>query len=336
MDGTDGYISLTTANNLAAAYLVPRNGNIYLTSPSTTEPWSAGTGKPIASTGPVSGTYFSAGASFKDPWNNTASGIGLFTGSWDYFSTGSSSPFISLTKNSSNKGAIQLSASPKIGMLIEEGGSTGDAFSAPTILIYTGNNGSGSNYSPSTTYGAWAKFTENKINLSAATDTFIDIDATTDRIIINASNQMVDISGSGVNPGGNLAYDGPSRIIMDPTYGVVITGIQVQKDIDTNAWDLVNPSTGGQNFVIPPAGVKYYSFDGVQELVGDGTTSVRANGSYRNAAPLGQYARQRMTVEDPVTGQVMLGMAIYYKPVTAGVSTPSSTMGYAGDLLVQY
>ena len=91
------------------------------------------------------------------------------------------------------------------------------------------------------------------------------------------------------------------------------------------------------NLITPASGTRYHPYaDDSYYLIGDGTTQVYPNGSYRNAPPLGQYPRQRMMVEDPATGEMMLGMAVYYKPVSAGTSTPSSTTGYAGDLLVQY
>ena len=335
MDGEHGYMSLQTAGSGGtlgpASFLVPRNNNIYLTSPSATEPWSVG--KDIATDGPTNGPYFSAGSSFKDYLGSTVNGIGIFSGPWNYFGAASgtvansaSKPFVTATTT-----GVQISANAQVGMIVastSSGLSPAIPNNTPGILIYTSKQ-STAPYSPSTTTGAWASFTPDKINLSASTNTYVDINGALSRIIINGSNQMVDISGSGINPGGNLAYDGPSRITMDPTYGVVITGVQVQKDIDTNAWDLGNT-------VIPPAGVKYYNFAGTQELIGNGSTSVTANGSYRNVEPLGQYSRQRMTVEDPVTGQVMLGMAIYYKPVTAGTNAPTASTGYAGDLLVQY
>jgi hypothetical protein len=43
-----------------------------------------------------------------------------------------------------------------------------------------------------------------------------------------------------------------------------------------------------------------------------------------------------MLIEDPVTGEVMLGMAVYYKPTSYGTQAPTDDTGYAGDLLVQY
>jgi hypothetical protein len=45
-----------------------------------------------------------------------------------------------------------------------------------------------------------------------------------------------------------------------------------------------------------------------------------------------------MLVEDPVTGEVMLGMAVYYRSASNGgqTGTPTDDTGYAGDLLVQY
>ena len=375
MDGTDGYISLKTGATGPTAYLVPRNNNIYLTSPSTTEPWSSG--KEIASSGPVSGPYISAGSSYKDYWGNVTTGTGIFVGAWDYFSGGTSKPFVTATDT-----GIQLSVSPDLGLILDRGDATltGNKLNpaiptgTPSMLFYTSKE-TGAPYSPTTAYGAWASFTNKKIKLSADSNTFINITgtdgtedenqvlikATTDigavfnsegiliridndtyqefnndyirlqavgnvyqqfdssgikinaaaetfvsvgtnsRVTLQGSNQVVIASGvgqGGVFPiGGVSAYEGPSKITLDPTYGVVITGIQVQRDLDM--------------------------------------TDAGSGGSYRNTPPLGRYPRSRMLIEDPVTGQVMLGMGVYYRG--SGItSTPTSDTGYAGDLLVDF
>jgi hypothetical protein len=168
------------------------------------------------------------------------------------------------------------------------------------MIFYTAKQ-SGAPYSPTTQYGAWAAFTNNKINLSASTNTFIDINGSTEAVIIQASPNTV--PGSGVGSGGESgdstsAYSGPSRIVLDDDDGVVITGIKVQG-----------------NLIM---------------------TVASSTGNYRDMPPLGRYPRQRMLVEDPVTGAVMLGLGIYYKPVSYGTTTPSPTAGAAGDFLVQY
>lgn len=360
MDGEHGYMSLKTAgSNAPISYLVPRNNNIYLTGPSTTEPWS--TGKQIASSGPTNAPYISAGASFKDYWNNTpVGGVGMFTGPWDYFSTGSSKPFITATTT-----GIQLSVSPDLGLLLDGGTTaTGDkltpaiAQGTPSMLFYTAKQ-SGAPYSPTTAYGAWAAFTNNKIKLTAAETVFINVDGTSgsqnieiastsniwqkftssairtqissnifqeftssgikinaasstyinvgasENIVLQASNRVVYASGvgddgkiplSGDDTGGSSAYSSGSKITMDPYKGVVITGVQVQRDISM--------------------------------------ASAAVGGSYRGISPLGRHPRQRMLVSDPANGEVMLGMAVYYRTGVTG--TPTDNTGYAGDLLVDY
>lgn len=373
MDGEHGYMSLKTAgSNAPISYLVPRNNNIYLTGPSTTEPWS--TGKQISSSGPTNAPYISAGASFKDYWNNTpVGGVGMFTGPWDYFTTGSSKPFVTATTT-----GIQLSVSPDLGLLLDGGTTaTGDkltpaiAQGTPSMLFYTAKKATAP-YSPTTEYGAWAAFTNNKIKLTASEFIYINIDGTQNAtkielsasenvyqtftsdkiklqstaniyqeftsssiktqisstvyqefnssgiklnsatntfvtvgtnstITLQGSNQVVIASGVGQGGafpvGGISAYEGPSKITLDPTYGVVITGIQVQRDLDM--------------------------------------TDAGPGGNYRNTPPLGRYPRSRMLVEDPVSGQVMLGMGVYYRG--SGItSTPTEDTGYAGDLLVDF
>ena len=360
MDGEHGYMSLKTAgSNAPISYLVPRNNNIYLTGPSTTEPWS--TGKQISSSGPTNAPYISAGASFKDYWNNTpVGGVGMFTGPWDYFSTGSSKPFITATTT-----GIQLSVSPDLGLLLDGGTTaTGDkltpaiAQGVPSMLFYTAKQ-SGAPYSPTTAYGAWAAFTNNKIKLTAAETVFINVDGTagsqnieiastsniwqkftssairtqissnifqeftssgikinaasstyinvgtSESIVLQASDRVVYASGvgddgkiplSGDDTGGSSAYSSGSKITMDPYKGVVITGVQVQRDISM--------------------------------------ASAAVGGSYRGISPLGRHPRQRMLVSDPANGEVMLGMAVYYRTGVTG--TPTDNTGYAGDLLVDY
>ncbi len=90
------------------------------------------------------------------------------------------------------------------------------------------------------------------------------------------------------------AYTGGSKIIIDSTSGVSIFGIPRQGDIDM--------------------------------------TNYSPN-SYRNAPPLGGAPRQRMLVEDPVTGQTLLGLGVYYGQRT---NAPGDTTGNVGDLWVSW
>lgn len=126
MDGEHGYMSLATAGNNNISYLVPRNGNIYLTAPSTTEPWS--TGKEIASSGPTNAPYLSAGSGFKDRYDETVSGVGIYTGTY----TGSGTkPFLSATTT-----GIQIKASESVAISLEPTTGTN-----PGIIITSGPDG---------------------------------------------------------------------------------------------------------------------------------------------------------------------------------------------------
>ena len=195
MDGTEGYISLKTGASGPTSYLVPRNNNIYLTSPSATEPWSTGT--QISSSGPVNGPYISAGSSYKDYWGNVTTGTGIFVGAWDYFTTGSSKPFVTATDT-----GIQLSVSPDLGLILDRGDltRTGNKLNpaipsgTASMLFYTSKE-PGAPYSPTTAYGAWASFTNKKIKLSADSNTFINItgtDGTADenQVLIKATTDI--------------------------------------------------------------------------------------------------------------------------------------------------
>jgi hypothetical protein len=308
VDGANDLISILASGSTYGSYIISRNGNLYITGAnSTSSPFSSGT--LIPTSGPTNAPYFAAGGSFKTPWSSTelASGIGLYTGAWDY-SSGTSDPFITLTKNSVGKGGIQLSASPAIGMIIEKGGMTGDAFTTPTVLIYTATDSS-AGYKPSLTYGSWATFQSGAIVLSANSSTYVGIYGSTsstspNTVVLRGSAGRVDISGVAFIANGSSAYAGAAQISLNPTYGVQISGIPVQKDADMTV------QTGGTS---PPSG------------------------NYAGKSPLGPYPRQRMLVEDPVSGMVSLGMAVYYRDTgTFGSGTPTNNSGYAGDLWVDY
>ena len=354
MDGQYGYMSLQTSGSTPgtfgpAAYLVPRNNNIYLTSPSTTPPWENDTTKTIASSGPVNGPYISAGSSYKDYWGNSTNGAGMFVGAWDYFSGGSSKPFVTATDT-----GIQLSVSPDLGLLLDRGDATltgtnlmpAVASGTPSMLFYTAKN-SGAPYSPTTTYGAWAAFTNNKIKLTAAETVFINVNGTVGSQnieIASTSNVWQRFNSSGIriqstnsvyqefssseiklfsglteNLVGNVsAYDSESKILITNS-GVNIYGIPRALPFDMADYRDINPSYN------PESGANY--------------------GAYRGAEPLGYMPRQRMVVEDPVTGRAELGLGVYYLDVTSSpqkaptyylTNPPFDTMGVLGDLCVVF
>ena len=121
-------------------------------------------------------------------------------------------------------------------------------------------------------------------------------------IVLQASNSRVNgVSSTSGTDGTNTytsAYSGPSRIVLDSQYGVGIWGLPVQGNITIAK----NTNTG----------------------------------YYMDTYPLGPYARQRMLVEDPATGQTKLGMAVYYSSSTEYNSAPTNSSGYVGDLWVIY
>lgn len=352
MDGTDGYMSLKTGASGPTSYLVPRNNNIYLTSPSTTEPWS--TGKEIASSGPVNGPYFSAGSSFKDYWGNVVQGVGTYTGDWDYFTTGSSKPFITTTTT-----GIQLSVSPDLGLILDAGtAATGDKLNPaiPTgtksMLFYTatrttlGPNGQPV-YSPNTEYGAWASFTNNTIKLVATSNIYEKIDPTGIEI------RVAENTGAYWTPGSVLIKATSSVHQEFNSSGIKITaGTNTFITVGTNETvtlkasqyaagsGILDDGAIGINGVSAYDGPSQITMDPVNGVVitgiqvqGSIDMNVYAGGNYRNQYPLGPYPRQRMVVVDPVDGEMKLGMAVYYEP---GTGQPTPNTGYVGDLLVQY
>lgn len=399
LDGEYGYMSLKTAGaNAPVSYLVPRNNNIYLTSPSATAPWSSGT--QISSSGPTNGPYIAAGSEFKDYWNNTpVKGVGLYTGNWDYFTLGASDPFITASTT-----GIQLSVSPSLGLLLDKGSAaTGDKLTpaipqnTPSMLFYTarrtelGPKGQPI-YSPNTEYGAWASFTNRVIKLTAdeflfiniegsdtkanrkilmkATDAIsyqmseagikIQIDADTyqtfenDQIQIKATNtvyQTLNSTGIKIESSTNVWQKfTPSNIRLQSTDTVFqefnSTSITLTSGATNSASELSAyggaskivigvPDTGGNSRVSITGIPRASAFDMADYRVG-----TAGAGSYRNASPLGYPPRQRMVIEDPVSGEAQLGMAVYYldlaKVNVTLTSGPSDTMGVQGDLAVMF
>ena len=349
MDGEHGYMSLQTAGvDAPVSYLVPRNNNIYLTAPSTTAPWS--TGKQIASSGPTNGPYISAGSSYKDYWGNTTTGTGIFVGAWDYFSTGSSKPFITATDT-----GIQLSVSPDLGLLLDRGDATltgtnlmpAVASGTPSMLFYTAKQ-SGAPYSPTTAYGAWAAFTNNKIKLTAAETVFVNVDGTvgsenieiastaniwqkftSTAIQINASSTVWQkFNSSGIRlQSTNSVYQE-----FDGTSITLVSGTTANTPSEISAYG------GGSKITINGTKVSITGIPRASAFdMGDYRVGTSGAGSYRNASPLGYPPRQRMVIEDPVSGEAQLGMAVYYLDNTqVNTTTPSNTMGVQGDLVVVF
>jgi hypothetical protein len=166
IDGPNDLIKFSSGTN--NAYIIPRNNNLYITAPSSTDPWSGSTTPGTSTASPTNAPYFAAGSSFKDSWGNTSvSGIGIYTGAWDYFSAPyTSSPFITATTT-----GLQLSAGPQIGMIMETGGKANSVLANAGVLIYTAqdnptNNPTGTpTYGPSTKYGAYLLTEPKKITI---------------------------------------------------------------------------------------------------------------------------------------------------------------------------
>lgn len=316
LDPVNDLISLTPSGSTYGAYIIPRNNNLYITAPSSSSPFSSGT--QIPSSGPTNGPYFSTGLNFSDYWGTSNKvGAGLFTGAWNYFATGSSSPFITATST-----GIQLSVAPEIGMLLDNGNtnnlSPAVAQGQKSLIIYTEKN-SGAPYSPTTQYGAWAAFTNNLINLAASNYTFIALTgnnysgstfSNSNSIYIQASSgrtyasTSLNFNPTNIGSGIDSAYAGPSRIILSSTSGVQISGLPLQKD---------------------------------QTSLGTYITDYNDNNPTWG---LGTLSRQRMVVEDPYDGVSRVGMGVYYQDSNGPHNTLPTVNpylnGYYGDLWVVF
>jgi len=338
IDGANDLISILASGSTYGSYIISRNSNLYITAPnSTSSPFSSGTS--IATSGPSGSPYFAAGGSFRTPWSNTvtASGVGLYTGAWDY-TTGTSDPFITLSK-SGTSGAIQLSASPAVGMIIEKGGMTGDAFTSPTVLIYTGTD-STAGYKPSLTYGSWATFASSTINLSSSTNNFISLfganatglptGATTNSIFIQAaSNVYQSLNSTGIilqaatSSGQSGTY---SQIILDTAGAITIQG--------KGTVSSYTPAGSSRSYTNPTLPYLKINNQGIQmtsfPYVGDLSDTMAGN----TAVSSNKFVR--MVIQSPYTdssGQnhLVTGPAIYYYQTT----TPS-TGGVVGDIWIVY
>lgn len=333
LDSTNEWLSL--GDSAGTSYLVSRNNNIYLTSPAAnTTPWSSSSGKPTSTdtSSPTGTPYLASGSSFKDAYGTKVKGIGIYTGDWDYFTTGESKPFITATTT-----GLQLSASPDIGMLVEGGGASTDNFTQPTILIYTANNSGAipASYSPSTSYGAWAKFQSNQISLNAApagggsSTTFININGNTstpntpNSIIMQASpSQNLTKHSNTVVPSNlvgqvsDTGYAAAARIQLN-SLGTYISGIPYQGGITLNyaQWEanFNNTTVAGMSPMAGYAGTGYLGLTG-----------------------FGPVPRARVLVQDPTDGTVVAGLAVYYQDTSVSSSIPDSSSGYVGDLWITY
>jgi hypothetical protein len=350
MDGTDGYMSLKTGATGPTSYLIPRNNNIYLTAPSLTEPWS--TGKEIASSGPTNAPYISAGSSFKDYWNNSpVSGVGMYTGDWDYFTLGASKPFITASTT-----GIQLSVSPELGLLLDGGTlATGDKLNPaiPTgvasMLFYTakrtevGTNGQPV-YSPDTEYGAWASFTNNTIKFVATSSIYEKIDPTGIEIRVAENTGAYWTPGSVLIKATSNVYQefNSSGIRLQSTNSVYQefdgTSITLVSGNTTNTPSEISAYGGGSKIIVNGTKVSITGIPRASAFdMDDYRVGVEGDGSYRDAPPLGYPPRQRMVIEDPVSGEAQLGMAVYYLDNTqVNTTNPSNTMGVQGDLVVVF
>jgi len=146
--------------------------------------------------------------------------------------------------------------------------------------------------------------------------------STTNGIITLSSTGVVLQSGPQRSAGGDqgtvIGYTAPANISLSNTENtVVITGI---KSLVGYSYSMATPSS--------PAPVSVLTGSN-----GAGPTN------YMSVPPLGSYPRQRMVIEDPGTGQLVLGLAIYYSDNSAGgAAAPSSgsSNGATGDLWVVY
>lgn len=341
IDAAKDWISL--GDVAGTAYLITRNNNVYLTAPAatSTQPWGGSSPSLTDSTAPTGTPFLAMGTSasgggFKDSYGTRVNGIGMYTGAWDYFSTGSSSPFISATTT-----GLQLSGGPAVGMIIDKAGSTNFPTTAG-ILIYTSTNPT--TYTPSTTYGSWATFSNGTINLSASTNTFISLfgptlptgsptGATTNSVYMQAATgvyQAMNSSGIYMQANSNVFQSFAS------------TGIVMQTLVPSNTYYYYNNGAiyynAGTQYV--KLGTNGLSINGLS-VYGDISQSGTSDGAAGSSTLTtnANFLRTIMVAPNTVTsagitaGDIIRGYAIYNAPAA---TTPQASSGYVGDLWVSY
>jgi hypothetical protein len=119
------------------------------------------------------------------------------------------------------------------------------------------------------------------------------------------------------------------------------TSITLSSGATSNTPSEISAYGGGSKITINGAKVSITGIPRASAFdMADYRVGTAGAGSYRNASPLGYPPRQRMVIEDPVSGEAQLGMAVYYldlaKVNVTLTSGPSDTMGVQGDLAVMF
>lgn len=241
-------------------------------------------------------------------------------------------------------GILTILSTNRTGMIINEGklnlGSVKLKDGAPNTYVYD-NNYSGivieTNRLSMEAMGGNIQMRSNtgQINLFADSGS-ISMNSNSGSIDMFADNGQINLTaGSGTITMVSGVVDttadrnsqlGLSKIELKSSLsGVSIYGIPAQKnDVNLQRWSPIGST------IVPTIGTTYYN--GSQMVIAAGE-QITKNGHYRNIpGPMGDMPRQRMIVEDPGTGILKVGMAVYY----GQNETPTQGYGQIGDLWVTY
>jgi hypothetical protein len=135
--------------------------------------------------------------------------------------------------------------------------------------------------------------------IAGSASSYIQYNGSLNPITLQASASRSIVDNTNL-PTGDTAtgYSSFSRISLDPTYGTLIKGVPIQGNIDM--------------------------------------TDAGSGGHYLGISSMGRLPRQRMVVENPSTGVLQLGMAVYYQNLSTSTSVPGASSGYVGDLWVSF
>jgi hypothetical protein len=114
---------------------------------------------------------------------------------------------------------------------------------------------------------------------------------------------------------------------------ITIMGKATTSATGVTSEDATSAYAGGSRIEVKSSGVEIYGIPtqgDIQMTYGYGTNT---SAPYMNQSPLGPAPRQRMLVEHPVSGQTLLGMAVYYGSRT---TAPTASVGVIGDIWVSW
>ena len=286
--------------------LVAKNSSGVVTTQVTSSPDSSGVS--FSTTNAYLGSSSSVGAWIVSSGKISSNSIELISGSASesisiYASVGNvvDKTFgVQLLKGSGTNPAISV-------------GSTGLTNGVPNAKFWVGYDGTlnatGANVSGNINAGSVSITNNGTINTNNFWNSSGAFRAGTTTAYISYDGSQTVKLNSGNAVAGNRASGLSSYIQLDTTYGVSIYGIPYQNGLLSNGTSLLTQGAG-------------------------------TSGPYAGVTGFGSLPRARMVAEDPITGLLTVGMAVYYQDLSsshnANPSIEGASSGVVGDLWVSF